>query len=80
VSETKFAPNLVHEEFDVITDPACAIAAKVAQVLADFGCVDSGKFGEFFRGNVGYADLELLTEDAQIHRKPGNSCLGNSAS
>ena len=49
MSETKLATNLVHEKFDVVPDSTRAVAAEVAQVLADLGSIDAGEFGKFLR-------------------------------
>ena len=48
---SELAADLVHEELDVVTDPARAVAAEVAQVLADLGRVHTGSGRHGVGGN-----------------------------
>jgi len=80
VGESELATDLVHKKFDLVADTPSAIATEVAQVFAHLGSIDASQFGEFFGRNFRDVDVELLTEDAQVHRKTGDSCLRNSAS
>jgi hypothetical protein len=73
--ETELAADLVDEEFDVVADAARAVASEVAEVLAHFGGVDAGEFGQFVRRHVVGTVVELLGQDAQVHGQAGDGCL-----
>ena len=46
VGEAQLAADLVHEVGDLVADAAGAVAAEVAEVLANLGGVDAAEFGQ----------------------------------
>ena len=80
VGEAEFATDLVHEEVDVVAHAPRAVAAEVAQVLADLGRVHAAELGELLGRDRRDALLELVGEDAQVHRQTGHRGLGDPSS
>ena len=80
VVEAELAAELVDQVLDVVADPAHAVGAEVAEVLAHLGGVDAGEVGELLRRQVDDAGVERLGEQAQVFGEPGDRRLRNPPS
>jgi hypothetical protein len=56
-----------------------AVAAEVAEVLANLGCVDTAEFGEPLGRDAVDTLFALLGEDSQIHGQPGHGGIGDAS-
>ena len=79
VVEAEFAPNLVDEVFDVVTDTPGAVTAHIRQVFANFRCVHCRKRCKFVRGDICDLVLKLFDQQLQIDRKPGDGRIRNAS-
>ena len=78
--QTEFALDLVHEVGGLVTDPARAVTAEIAQVLAHLGRIDAGQFGQLLGGDVQGARLDQLVEYPQVDRQTGDGGFRDAAS
>ena len=79
VGEAELAADLVDEIRDLVADAARAVAAEVAQVLANLRGVDAAQFGEPLGRDAVDAFVALLGEDSQVDGKPGNGGIWDAS-
>ena len=79
VGEAEFATDLVHEVGDLVADAAGAVAAEVAQVLANLRGVDTAQLGEPLGRDAVDAFVALLGEESEVDGQPGNGGIWDAS-
>ena len=79
VGEAELAADLVDEIGHLVADAAGAVAAEVAEVLADLGCIDAAEFGEALGGDAVDALVTLFGEDPQVHGQAGDGGIRDAS-